>query len=222
VVAYDRGVLRGVITDWGGVMTGPIIDTVSAWLAADGIDQASYKAVMKAWLAQAYGDGEAVSPIQRLERGECSEAEFEQALARELVATDGGPVIADGLLTRMFAAAEYDLVMHDVIRAARRAGLRTGLLSNSWGGTGYPKNDELFPELFDGVVISGQVGMRKPERRIFLLAAESVGLEPEECVFIDDVQENVTAASAAGLTGVLHRGAAGTAARLTELLGLTF
>jgi epoxide hydrolase-like predicted phosphatase len=213
-------VLRGVITDWGGVMTGPIIDTVSAWLAADGIDKASYKAVMRAWLAQAYGDGEAASPIRKLERGECSEAEFEQALARELVATDGGPVIADGLLTRMFAAAEYDLVMHDVIRAARRAGLRTGLLSNSWGGTGYP--DELFPELFDGVVISGQVGMRKPERRIFLLAAESVGLEPEECVFIDDVQENVTAASAAGLTGVLHRGAAGTAARLTELLGLAF
>jgi epoxide hydrolase-like predicted phosphatase len=220
VVAYDRGVLRGVITDWGGVMTGPIIDTVSAWLAADGIDQASYRTVMKAWLAQAYGDGQAVSPIRRLERGECSEAEFEQALAGELVATDGGPVIADGLLTRMFAAAEYDLVMHDVIRAARRAGLRTGLLSNSWGGTGYPA--ELFPELFDGVVISGQVGMRKPERRIFLLAAESVGLQPEECVFIDDVRENVTAASAAGLTGVLHRGAAGTAARLTELLGLTF
>jgi epoxide hydrolase-like predicted phosphatase len=213
-------VLRGVITDWGGVMTGPIIDTVSAWLAADGIDQASYRTVMRAWLAQAYGDGEGVSPIRKLERGECSEAEFEQALARELVRTDGGPVIADGLLTRMFAAAEYDLVMHDVIRAARRAGLRTGLLSNSWGGTGYP--DELFPELFDGVVISGEVGLRKPERRIFLLAAESVGLEPEECVFIDDVQENVTAASAAGLTGVLHRGAAGTAARLTELLGLTF
>jgi putative hydrolase of the HAD superfamily len=221
VVAYHRGVLRGVITDWGGVMTGPIIDTVSAWLDADGIDRASYKAVMRAWVAQAYGAGDDVSPIRKLERGECSDAEFEQALAAELVRTDGGPVTADGLLTRMFAATEYDLVMHDVIRAARRAGLRTGLLSNSWGGsTGYPA--DLLPGLFDGVVISGEVGMRKPERRIFLLAAESVGLEPGECVFIDDVEENVTAATAAGLTGVLHRGAAGTAARLTELLGITF
>ena len=57
-LVYDQFVpeLRGVITDWGGVMTNPIVDSVNAWLAADGIDRASYVAVMRQWVKQAYGD----------------------------------------------------------------------------------------------------------------------------------------------------------------------
>jgi putative hydrolase of the HAD superfamily len=118
----------------------------------------------------------------------------------------------------MFAGSVFDQVMHDMIRAARQAGLRTALLSNSWGAI-YPR--DLFPELFDAVVISAEVGMRKPEERIFLHAAELLGLEPGECVFIDDIAENVAAAQAAGLVGVQHRTAQETAERLTELLGIT-
>ena len=210
--------LRGVITDWGGVMTGPIIETVTAWLDADGIDQASYRTVMRAWVAQAYAGGDAVSPIRALERGECTEAEFERQLAEQLVRIDGGAVLPEGLLARMFAASEYDHVMHDLIRAARQAGLRTGLLSNSWGG-GYPR--DLFPELFDAVVISAEVGMRKPEPGIFRLAAELLELEPGECVFIDDIEENIRAAEAVGLVGVHHRDAGQTTARIRELLGIS-
>jgi putative hydrolase of the HAD superfamily len=63
--------------------------------------------------------------------------------------------------------------------------------------------------------------MRKPEQRIFLLAAELLGLEPAECVFIDDIAENVAAAQAAGLVGVLHRTAGETAEQLSELLGIS-
>jgi putative hydrolase of the HAD superfamily len=210
--------LRGVITDWGGVMTNPIIETVTAWLDADGIDRDSYRAVMRAWVAQAYDGGEAISPIRALERGECTEAEFERQLAEQLIRVDGGTVLPDGLLARMFAASEYDHVMHDLIRAARQAGLRTGLLSNSWGG-GYPR--DLFPELFDAVVISGEVGMRKPEEEIFRLAAGMIGLEPAECVFIDDIEENIRAAESVGLVGVLHRDTAQTTARVRELLGIS-
>jgi putative hydrolase of the HAD superfamily len=62
--------------------------------------------------------------------------------------------------------------------------------------------------------------MRKPEERIFLLAAQRLGLPPEECVFIDDIQANVDAAEALGMAGVLHRDAAATTARLAGLLGL--
>jgi epoxide hydrolase-like predicted phosphatase len=218
VVVYDRLVLRGVITDWGGVMTNPIIETVTAWLAADGIDRASYRAVMRLWLAQAYTGGEHVNPIRALERGECTEAEFERLLAAELVRFDGELVVAEGLLARMFAHSQFDHDMHDIIKTARQAGLRTALLSNSWGGS-YPR--ELFPELFDAVVISGEVGMRKPEPRIFELAIELIGLPAEDCVFIDDIPENIAAAEAVGLTGVLHRSATETSARLTELLGIT-
>ena len=207
-----------MITDWGGVMTNPIIETVTAWLEADGIDRDSYRTVMRAWVAQAYADGDDVSPIRALERGECTEAEFERQLAEQLIRDDGGAVVADGLLARMFAASEYDHLMHDLIRAARQAGLRTGLLSNSWGG-GYPR--DLFPELFDAVVISGEVGMRKPEPAIFRLAAELLELDPGECLFIDDIEENIRAAEAVGLVGVHHRNAEQTAARVRELLGIS-
>lgn len=209
--------LRGVITDWGGVMTSPIIDTVTAWLTADGIDIGSYRTVMRAWVRQAYAAGRQTSPIRALERGECTEAEFEAQLAEQLSTLDGSPVVADGLLARMFAASRHDEEMHGLMRAARRAGMRTGLLSNSWGG-GYPRH--LFPDLFDAVVISSEVGMRKPEERIFRLAAEVLGLEPAECVFIDDITDNVTAAQAVGLVGLHHRTAGETAAQLADLLGI--
>jgi putative hydrolase of the HAD superfamily len=208
-----------VIIDWGGVMTNPLVETVTAWLEADGIDRASYRTVMRAWVAQAYDASHDTNPIRALERGECTEAEFERLLAEQLIRSDGGVVQPDGLLAKMFAASVFDEVMHDLMRAARRAGLHTALLSNSWGDI-YPRH--LFPELFDAVVISAEVGMRKPEQRIFLLAAELLGLEPAECVFIDDIAENVAAAQAAGLVGVLHRTAGETAQQLSELLGISF
>ena len=190
---------------------------MAAWLAADGIDPGSYRAVMKSWFALACDDRAGLSPIRALELGECTEAEFSRELARQLVRVDGGPVPPGDLLGRMFAGTVHDLVMHDVVRSARQAGLKTALLSNSWGGR-YPR--EKFAALFDAVVISAEVGMRKPEERIFRRAAELIGLDPASCVFVDDVAENVAAARAAGLVAVHHHTAAGTAARLTALLGI--
>jgi putative hydrolase of the HAD superfamily len=108
--------------------------------------------------------------------------------------------------------------MHDVLRAVHDAGVPTALLSNSWGLADYPRH--LFPEMFDAVVISAEVGMRKPEERIFRHAADLLGVALAECVFIDDIKANVVAAEALGMTGLVHTEAAGTAARLGELLGL--
>jgi putative hydrolase of the HAD superfamily len=206
-----------VIFDWGGVVTGPLLDTIDAWIRAEEIDRDSYTTVMRSWVAAAYGDG-ADNPVHALERGECTNEEFEAALAAELTHVDGTPVVPDGLLARMFAAGTVENAMLDLIRSLRAAGLRTALLSNSWGNDDYPR--ELFPELFDVVVISAEVGMRKPEERIFRHAAELLGLKPEECVFIDDVAANIAAAEAIGLTGVHHSQPGPTAARLTELLGM--
>jgi putative hydrolase of the HAD superfamily len=206
-----------VITDWGGVMTRPILDTVRVWLESDGIDRDSYRTVMRAWVNQAYGQDGETNPIHALERGECTSAEFERLLAAELTGTDGGPVSADGLLSRMFGAESLDEDMLEIIRAVRRAGLRTALLSNSWGG-GYPR--ELFPDLFDAVVISAEVGMRKPEERIFRHATELLGLEPAECVFIDDIEQNIAMARSLGLAAVHHRTATETVAELSGLLGI--
>jgi putative hydrolase of the HAD superfamily len=216
--APDEPRLRGVITDWGGVLTNSIAATVNAWLEAERIDRDRYLAVMLPWLVQAYDPDGPDCPVHLLERGECDDAEFERLLADQLVTLDGTVVEADGLLARMFAATVLDTVMLDLIRALRRAGLRTALLSNSWGGSDYPRH--LFPELFDVVVISAEVGMRKPERRIFTHTAALLGLEPAECVFIDDIEANVTAAEAVGLVGLLHQEPGPTADRLAELLGV--
>jgi len=228
------GELRGIITDWGGVLTTPILTTVRSWIEADGIDWVSYRDTMRSWVAQAYDSGaedepedepenepgneQSPNPIHALERGECSGAEFEQILAARLLRVDGAAVAAEGLLRRMFAASLPVPAMYDTIRTLRAAGFSTALLSNSWGCDEYPRAD--FPGLFDTVVLSGEVGMRKPEKEIFLHAAETLGLAPAECVFIDDMEANVAAAQACGMTGVLHTETGGTAKALQDLLGV--
>ena len=214
----NGGELRGIITDWGGVLTTPILTTVRAWIEADGIDWESYRAVMRLWVSQAYTSASGPNPIHALERGECSAAEFEQMLATELLRVDGAAVVPDGLLRRMFAASLPVPAMYDTIRTLRAAGFSTALLSNSWGCDEYPRAD--FPGLFDTVVLSGEVGMRKPEQEIFLHAAQTLGLTPAECVFVDDMEANVAAARACGMTGVLHTETATTAQALQDLLGV--
>jgi putative hydrolase of the HAD superfamily len=211
-----RPALRGVITDWGGVLTNPIVESVNVWLTEEGIDRELYRSVMRPLVTQAYRDGGDGNLIHALERGECSEDEFERQLASQLRRVDGGQVAAAGLLTRMFAASILDTAMVEVIRQVHGAGLRTALLSNSWGSSSY--HLPLFTELFDEVVISAEVGMRKPEEQIFRLAASRLGLSPAECVFIDDIEANVKAAEAVGLVGLWHTESASTAARLSELL----
>jgi epoxide hydrolase-like predicted phosphatase len=223
--------LRAVIIDWGGVLTQPIADAVRDWIAADKIDWDSYLAAVGPWLSAAYNPAYStayrdirdqaenydahVNPVHVLERGECTVAWFERLLAERLVRTDGGQVLADGLLTRMLAASRPDPVMYQLIRDLRGKGVRTALLSNSWGPSGYERQD--FPHLFDAVVISAEVGMRKPEPRIFYHAAELLDTSPDECVFVDDLETNVKAAAGLGMTGVLHKDPASTAQRLTEL-----
>jgi len=215
--AVTTSAVRAVIFDWGGVITSPILDTVSAWLEADRIDRDSYVAAMRPWVRRAYGSEPAESPIHGLERGEVSDEEFEATLAARLVCVDGTPVAAAGLLQRMFAASVLQDEMIGLIRELRTGGVTTSLLSNSWGASdGYPRH--LFGDLFDDVVISGEVGMRKPEERIFRLAVDRLGLAPAECAFVDDVEGNIAAARALGFMTVHHQGPAQTRTELSWLV----
>lgn len=209
--------LRAVITDWGGVLTPPIPQLVRAWADADHINWEAYVSVITPWLTAAYDLSSVPNPVHALERGECTPAEFERLLAERLVRIDGGPVRADGLLTRMMMSIGQPIeAMYELLRGLRAKGLRTALLSNSWGDAGYPRAD--FPSLFDTVVISHEVGMRKPEARIFARTAELLGVAPADCAFIDDIAANVAAAEAAGMTGIHHSDPETTTARLAELL----
>jgi putative hydrolase of the HAD superfamily len=212
------GQARGLISDWGGVLCSPILATVRAWIEAEGIDWDSYRAVMAPWVTQAYGATDRSNPVHALERGECTGPEFEQMLAARLLRLDGSAVAPEGLLRRMFAASVPVQAMYDTIRTLRVAGFGTALLSNSWGCDEYPRADLL--GLFDAVILSGEVGMRKPEKEIFLHTAQTLGLPPGECVFVDDMAVNVAAAQACGMTGVLHTDPASTAAALQDLFGV--
>ncbi|MEN3540538.1 HAD family phosphatase [Microbispora sp. ZYX-F-249] len=212
--------LKGVLIDWGGVLTTSLAESVAEWIEADRIDPRHYREVMRALVAQAYRAGAepgAENPIHALERGEIPVLEFERDLAARLVTLDGGPPEADGLLARMFAGFRPVEEMNDMLRLARAAGFSTCLLSNSWGDH-YTR--EGWEAIFDAVVISGEVGMRKPEERIFHHALGLLGLEPGQCVFVDDIEANILAARAIGLVGVHHDEPAATIAELERLFGL--
>jgi len=207
------GQLRGLVVDYGGVLTSDLDDTMAAWLSADGVDAARFGALMRRWLAP----DAAVNPVHDLETGHLEVREFERLLAAELRGADGEEIQAAGLLTRMLGGFRPAAQMIGVVAAAKGAGIRTALLSNSWG-VDYPR--EGWPALFDVVVISGEVGMRKPEKRIYRHTADLLGLNAGECVFVDDLAHNVRGAVAAGMVGVHHTDVAATTGELEALFGL--
>jgi epoxide hydrolase-like predicted phosphatase len=210
--------LRGLIVDYGGVLTSSLGDAMASWMADDDIDPAEFETVMRDWLGDDAGDQAARNPVHALETGAISTPDFERELASRLTTRSGSPPPAEGLLTRMFRAFRQETAMVTAVRAAHRQGVATALLSNSWG-LDYPR--EGWDQLFDATVISGEVGLRKPDPRIYRLAAERLALRPEQCVFVDDLRPNVRAAVAVGMVAVHHTDAATTVAELEAVLGIS-
>lgn len=157
------------------------------------------------------GDAEALALLRRLETGEIDSAEFEPAFGALLGIED-----CDGLTERLFSGLRPDEDMIEAVRAAQAAGIRTGLISNSWGLGIY---DRAPIDMFDAAVISGEVGLHKPNPEIYLLACERLGVSPADAVFVDDLRENCAGAEGVGMTALLHRDSGETIAKLEELLG---
>jgi epoxide hydrolase-like predicted phosphatase len=197
---------RGLLVDFGGVLTTNVFESFRAFCDAEGLDPDAVKRLFRE-------DPRALAELRRLEVGELTEQEFADRFAPLL-----GIERKEGLVDRLFAGMSPDDAMLEALRRARRQGVRTGLISNSWGAGRYDRDS--FSELFDGVVISGEVGLHKPQPEIFHLGAERIGLSPRECVFVDDLRENCAGAEAVGMTAVLHRGAEPTLERLEQLLGV--
>ena len=205
-------VVDAVVFDYGGVLTLPVRESIDAWLEADGIDPASFSRTLKAWLSRGAQDG---TPIHRLETGELSVPEFDALLAAELATVDGRQVAPVGVLKRLFAGMQPDPAMFALVEDLRAADVRVGLLSNSWGNT-YPR--ERIDALFDPVVISGEVGMRKPLSPIYELALERLGIPAGRVLFIDDAEPNILGARCVGLQALLHTDAVTTRAALAALI----
>jgi putative hydrolase of the HAD superfamily len=186
--------IRAVVSDFGGVLTAPLFPAFVRAHEDLGIPLEALGAVMR---------GGAEAQLHALERGELSERDFlagvEAALSEEL----GRPVSLDGYGARLFAGLEPNEPMFEYFRALRERGLRLAILTNNvreweamWRAT-LP-----IDEVFELVVDSAFVGMRKPEPEIYALTLERLGLPGEACAFIDDLEVNVRAARAAGMLGV--------------------
>jgi epoxide hydrolase-like predicted phosphatase len=196
----------GLLVDWGGVLTSDVFASFGAFCDLEGLERDELSRLFRT-------DAECTQLILGLETGAVSQEEFEPRVAALL------GVEAPGLIDRLFAGARPDEHMLDAVRRARAGGIRTGLVSNSWGTRRYPR--DLLAELFDGVVISGEVGLRKPAREIYALGAERIGLEPPDCVFVDDLGVNLAPAAELGMATVRHTGADETIAQLERLLGVS-
>ncbi|MEU9859350.1 HAD family phosphatase [Streptomyces sp. NPDC047971] len=204
--------IDAVLFDYGGVLTGPVKHSIAAWLVTDAIAPESFSRTLRAWLSRDAGDG---TPIHRLETGELPVEDFETLLAAELRTTDGRPVTPSGILGRIFAGMQPDSAMLGLAEELRSYGVRVGLLSNSWGNT-YPRRR--LDALLDAVVISGEVGLRKPHAAIYELALGRLGVPADRVLFIDDAEPNVLGARSAGLHALLHVDAWSTRAALAGLV----
>jgi putative hydrolase of the HAD superfamily len=196
--------MNGLLLDFGGVLTTNVFDSFREFCVAEGLDPDAVKRLFRE-------EPRALELVRGLETGSISEDDFGERFGELLEVQQRA-----GLVDRMFGSLREDEEMLAAVRRARAAGIRTGLVSNSMGAGRYDRST--FPELFDGVVISGEVGLHKPQPEIFLLGAERAGVEPEACVFVDDLRENCEGAEAVGMTAVLHRGADTTLPELERLL----
>ncbi len=193
-----------LVVDFGGVLTTSIWPAFAAFCEGEGLAPETVRELFR-------GDSEAIALLRGLETGGLADADFERRFGELL-----GVAEHEGLITRMFAGLEPEPRMLGAVAAARAAGVRTGLISNSWGLGIYDRLDST--ELFDVAVISGEVGLHKPQPEIYLLACERLGVEPAAAVFVDDLRENCAGAEAVGMTAVLHRDPADTIAALERIL----
>ncbi len=218
---------EALLVDYGGVLTTPISASFAQFCLATGVSPERLRPV----LAPAYrGAGEGEGPVEavdaerlddlvpEVETGRMPVEEFNARLAVVLSEGLDKPIEAIDLTTRLFGGAVPDERMIEAVRSARTQGIRTALVSNTWGLRDSPP---WYEELFDAVVLSGREGVRKPEPEIFHLTAGRVGVRPAGCVFVDDIAANVDGARSIGMTGVVHRHPDITIPKLEELFRIS-
>lgn len=202
------GRARGLLFDWGGVLTTNLFAGFAEFCREEGIDPGLLREMF-------LNDPQSQAMLFAFETGEMAEPEFERRLAAALGLA---PERAEGFNDRIFDRIGEDRPMIEALRRARGHGLRTGLLSNSWGTERYPRH--LFGELFDAVVISGEEGIRKPDVEIYELAIERMELPAGEIVFVDDLDHNLVPARELGLITIHHTGGDETIEQLECLTGV--
>jgi len=185
-----------LISDFGGVLTSPLQDGFLAYQEESGVSLEELGIAM-AKATEEHGD----HPLFVLERGEISELEFRARIEAHL---ESGFDLTR-LRTLYFERLQANRPMIEFIAEQRRRGVRTAMLTNNvreWEPIWRSKLPEV-DELFEVIVDSAFVGLRKPDPAIYELTLERLGgLEASDCVFVDDLEVNCEAARALGMRAV--------------------
>lgn len=192
--------IQAVISDFGGVLTTPLVRSFLAFQERSGV---SLEEIGNA-MAKLARDTDGEYPLFKLEKGEISEAEF----LAELEPALGGGVTLEGFGERYFEHLDPNHEMIELMRSLRDRGLRMALLTNNvreWEPLWRAKLPDI-DEIFEVVVDSAFVGMRKPEPGIYELTLERLGdVEAADCLFVDDSDVNCEMAEQLGMTAVHYR-----------------
>jgi putative hydrolase of the HAD superfamily len=190
--------VQAVISDFGGVLTSPLRGAFEAFQESSGVSLPALGEAMAALAAE-----QGVNPLFELETGRLTETAFLASLGEQLSRQLERPVAMDGFGERYFAHLEPNAAMIDYMRELRDRGYRMAICTNNvreWES----RWRAMLPvqEIFDVVVDSAFVGVRKPEPRIYEVTLERLGVAAGEAMFIDDIEINCDAARALGLRAV--------------------
>ena len=207
--------IRAVISDFGGVLTTPLMRSFAAFQDETGITAESLGRAMKRAL-----DRDGLHPLFELEKGRITEADFLAQLEADLEPELGHRPHLHEFREIYFNALDPNEPMIEAMREARAAGHRMALLTNNvreWE----PLWRSMLPvdEIFEEVVDSAFVGCRKPEGRIYRLTLERIGVPAEACLFVDDLQVNCEGAEKAGMEAVCFRDSEQAIAEIRAALG---
>ncbi|MDQ6776836.1 MAG: HAD family phosphatase [Actinomycetota bacterium] len=193
--------VEAIISDFGGVLTSPLLDSFIAYEERSGISVDELgRAMGKIW------EREGAHPLFELETGQITEAAFLGGIGAELTAQLGRPIRLDGFGADYFEHLRPNERLIDYMRALKDRGYRMAICTNNvreWEPLWRAKLP--VEEIFGVVVDSGFVGMRKPEPEIYALTLERLGVPAHAALFVDDVELNCEAARALGMHAVWFR-----------------
>jgi putative hydrolase of the HAD superfamily len=207
-------VIRAVISDFGGVLTTPLSGSFAVFAERTGMSMAELGGALGAIVAR-----EGAHPLYEMECGRLTEAEFVVGLERALLAQVGREISCEGFSDALWSGLAPNPPMIDLMAALRAEGYRMALVTNNvrewesrWRALA-PVDD-----IFELVIDSAFVGVRKPDPEIYELALQGLGVAGEECLFVDDLERNCVAARAFGMQTVVYRDADQAAAEIRAAL----
>jgi putative hydrolase of the HAD superfamily len=213
----EGAAIEAVVSDFGGVLTTPLMGSFMALQDAHGVSVEDFGAAMRAAAEKEGGE----IPLYKLERGEITEPEFLEILRDGLAPRLGHRPELHRFREVFFDALDPNEPMIELMRECRRGGHRMAMLTNNvqeWE----PLWRTMLPvdEIFELVIDSGWVGYRKPERQVYEITLERLGLPASSCLFLDDLEVNCEAARELGFTAVHYREPDQAIAEVREALGL--